>query len=68
MADEHDWLDPIVRQAIDRNIERLAKGRDPSIVNERSREILTAFAHDVVLDVLTELCEEDAKWTQDQPT
>lgn len=51
---ETDWLDPIVTRAIDRQIDKLAKGRE-HIVNARSRAILNAVVYNTVLDVLAEI-------------
>ena len=58
MTDGDNWLDPIVRGAIDGEIDKLAKGRE-HIVNARSRELLHAVVHNVVLDVLAVILSDD---------
>ena len=61
MTDERDWLDPVVERALDKEIDRLAKGRE-DIVKPRSRELLAALVHNVVLNVLTEITDPN-NWT-----
>lgn len=51
----HDWLEPLVDNAVASTVEKLMEGRPPDIVSHKSRELLQVVIHNAVLSVLEQL-------------